>query len=209
MSAQKITPQECFKVTTKIDLRYSTASEIFLLNGWSIFDVREPKTALEMAMWHDFCEREATVFYREEGDFAESSICGLMLGEVMMFFDGNYEIRKELYAKARSGDTEFFAGMAMRHWPYHRSEPATSEDMIWFMSSDGLVSWSKGGNHTTLFARASTVLRCDIVAAGRVHPDMSFVWESDLLKVTTPGIMKPGLETYLRNLKELYKHEFK
>ena len=204
MSAAKITPAQCFSVTTSVDIE-NTDWCLELKNGWTVFDARLPNTVSEIYAWKELCKGVATVFYRKEGEFAESTICGLKLGSKMVFFDENCELREEFYEKMRAGDLEFVSGIQLRNCPEYSTLHVPGKDLVWFMTSSGDVHLTRGGNHVYLFNGARNVLQRDLVAAGRVLHRKRFVWESDLLKVTTPDILKPKLEEYLMSLIDQYR----
>ncbi len=199
MSATKITPEQCFSIKTSVNMEAGGWC-IQLQNGWAVFDVKVPKSAAEVDDWKQLCKEPATVFYREEGRFAESTICGLMLGSRMIFFDENCELREEFHKKIRACDFEFVSRISMRSCPEYSTLQVPGKDLVWFMTSSCSVHLTRGGNHIYLLNGARNVSQYDLVAAGRVQYGKRFVWESDLLKVDTPDILKPKLEQYLRSL---------
>jgi len=206
MSARKITPEDCFKILTRIDNSCSFPPDVHLQNGWDIFDLRVPMTSIERAKWNELRIQEATVFYLEEGEFAESTICGLMLGETMVFFDEHYDLKAELYDRVREGDAEYMSQVVKQHRPCG-STAKLCTDVTWFMTIDGSVYSSNSGNHNDLYLQAKNVLRRDIVAAGRVWLGGDMQWSSDLLKVKTPNNLIPVLEEYLKSVVTFYNSD--
>ena len=55
MSAAKITPAQCFSVTTSVDIE-NTDWCLELKNGWTVFDARLPNTVSEIYTWKELCK---------------------------------------------------------------------------------------------------------------------------------------------------------
>lgn len=194
MSAEKLTPESCFQLTTKVDCIYND-STLFMENDWMIFGLPrvDPR-------WNS---KDVVVYYREQGDFAESTACGLKIEDEMIFFDKNCKIREEFFERLRNGETSHLASWIKSDRRLYPTPRESGDQIVWIATLEGTMYWMTGGHHRILHNMIREyVLDCDIIAAGRVwHSPNNIIWESDLLKKRTDEALRPTLEPVLLRLK--------
>jgi hypothetical protein len=186
MPAQKLTPEDCLQTATTV--AHVDGVGISLENGWDIFSSprRDP-------YWKG---KASTVYHREEGRYAECTVCGLKVEDEMIFFDENYEVRSEFHDNVRSGNVSRLADWIKSSQQMYPAEKQTNIwDIVWVATVEGKLYWMAGGHHQMLYRCIQPqVLRSDIVAAGRVRrDDKDITWQSDLLRITTDPALRPIL----------------
>ena len=141
-----------------------------------------------------------TFYYGEEGDYAESTICGVDIDGAEVYFDGTGKLHEAFRDALRNKDhgyfNSFITGSLVK---YPEVDFASRDDVVWFVTIEGMLYYAhNGANHLRLLTSLPSVKRSSIVAAGKKRSSNShYIWKSDLLKIDTPELLKPAIEADL------------